>query len=230
MNLQKYKEQNYDTFLFSDFLDKTQIKELKNYVTTIYDSIPKDIINIRVNVNNGPGKWSIFNSPIIDGKINAEGKEVELNEFLNNQSECVSGQIIIESPNGWVHNSRNDYIEIIEHLNDKVMRHYTKYEGEFHREEGWVTHMNNTFISGHHDASDDNRLCAVLLYFTPHEIEGGELVVGLDERETIKPSFGKGVIIDLGFEDESDSPYHEVLKTTKGHRISTTFFYNKDGF
>jgi len=227
MNLQKYKEQNYDTFSFSDFLDETQIKELKNYVNAIYDTIPKDVQNIRVNVNDEGDKSLIFQSPIIDGKINVEDKEVELNEFLNKHSDAQGGQIIIDSPNGWVHNEKPDYVDMIQELNDRVMRHYTKYKGNFHREDGWVTHMNNTFISGHRDSSDDQRLCVVLLYFTPHEIEGGELIVGLDERETIKPSFGNGVIINLGFKDEEVSPYHEVLKTTKGHRISTTFFYNK---
>jgi hypothetical protein len=94
--------------------------------------------------------------------------------------------------------------------------------------DAWNTHCYSSKLNGHRDAASLERLCAVLLYFSPYPTIGGNLVVGNgDKKTTIPPTFGKGVIINLGFEKESDSPYHEVTPTIEGQRISLTTFYNR---
>jgi hypothetical protein len=229
INLHNYNSKFYDVFNFIDFISQEECDVLYEQSKNLYDKING---NLEPCVSNIRYNYALSSTEFIEKKGVYQGplpQNFSFKDWMENTVyPNIGGQVITsialteEEEDIFGHNCTELCNQISEH-----------YGGQKGKSEGAaiVVHCHKSWLSGHRDSADKTRLNVVLLYLTPYDIEGGELVVGNDDnKEVIKPTFGTGVVINLGFTNENDSPYHEVLPTTNGYRLSMTNFFNKVNF
>lgn len=226
INKENYNTKMYDVFDFNDFISEKEIQELQRDTNRAKNGIENKIRTVRYNYNyygaSGDEHEEIGDLDL----VNMDTQEFSFQKLMRKilKKNPTGGQVITSIQ---LDDNLLDFEEKLLKLSNEISHHYANKKTYYESQNNLVIHAYGSWLSGHRDSCDIIRENVVLLYLSDNDVKGGELVVGNGEDKTIiKPTFGTGVVINLSFEDESKSPYHEVLPTTQGYRLSTTTFYN----